>query len=44
LLHKKAIEKDKCVLDCETDSPDATVRWFKGETEIKEDKRYGAVY
>ncbi|CAG0918476.1 unnamed protein product [Notodromas monacha] len=39
LLHKKAIEKDKVILDCECDSSEAVVRWFKGETEIIEDKR-----
>ncbi|XP_022252541.1 twitchin-like, partial [Limulus polyphemus] len=35
----KATEKDTVMLECEVDELEAQVTWFKGETEIKKDKR-----
>ena len=40
ILSRKVIEREKVILDCEVDHPEATVTWFKGEEEIKDnDKR-----
>ncbi|CAG0897548.1 unnamed protein product, partial [Cyprideis torosa] len=44
ILSRKVIEKEKVILDCEVDHPEATVTWFKGEEEIMDsDKRIKAV-
>lgn len=38
LKSMRVLEKEKVVLECEVDEYDATVKWFKGDTELVKSK------